>query len=203
MNIHQSIIAIMNDVEAIKKDRENKTQGFRFRGIDDVYNAVHPLFAKHGVYSTPIVMDDRTEERVTKSGSNMIYRVLRIKYTFYTTDGSSVDAIVNGEGMDSGDKSSYKAMAGAHKYAILQVLMIPTEDMEDPDKDDENTKQNDAIKSLKDKKMTDEDYRNYAWDMLRECPMKTEVKDKWLAAFPKLDMNGVYNLVGMITGAKK
>jgi hypothetical protein len=36
-----------------------------------------------------------------------------MRYTLYATDGSSVSAVVIGEGMDSADKSSNKAMAVA------------------------------------------------------------------------------------------
>ena len=54
-------------------------------------------------------------------------------YRFVATDGSQVSCVVEGEGMDSGDKASNKAMAVAHKYALLQVLMIPTEEQKDPD----------------------------------------------------------------------
>ena len=54
MNIYQAISAVMADVEAIKKDKDNRQQGFKFRGIDDVYNAVHPILAKHGVFSLPM-----------------------------------------------------------------------------------------------------------------------------------------------------
>ena len=35
--------------------------------------------------------------------------------------------------MDSGDKASNKAMAAAMKYAICQILCIPTEEIKDPD----------------------------------------------------------------------
>jgi hypothetical protein len=35
--------------------------------------------------------------------------------------------------MDSGDKAASKALAIGHKYALLQALCIPTEDMADPD----------------------------------------------------------------------
>jgi hypothetical protein len=35
--------------------------------------------------------------------------------------------------MDSGDKSSNKAMSVAHKYALLQAFCIPTKDIDDPD----------------------------------------------------------------------
>ena len=41
--------------------------------------------------------------------------------------------MVVGEGMDSGDKATNKAMAIALKYACFQVFCIPTEEMKDPD----------------------------------------------------------------------
>lgn len=132
-NIYQSMAAVMADVDAIGKNKFNEQQKFKFRGIDDVYNTIHPILAKHGVFTVPTVMNERTEERVTKNGGNLIYRVLTIQYTFYAADGTSVQAVVIGEGMDSGDKAANKAMAVGHKYALLQVLCIPTEDMPDPD----------------------------------------------------------------------
>ena len=133
--IHEAIADIMGEVGAIKKDRANSQQGYKFRGIDDVYFAVHDLFVKHGVFSVPTVESDRTEERTTKNGSALIYRVLKIRYEFFARDGSSISATVIGEGMDSGDKASNKAMSVAHKYAILQLLAIPTEDTVDPEVD--------------------------------------------------------------------
>jgi hypothetical protein len=135
MQIFKAIIAIQRDMEAIGKTKRNQSQGFNFRGIDDVYNAIHPLLAKHGVFTVPEVLEDRTEERQTKNGGALIYRVLKIKYTFFAEDGSSVSATVIGEGMDSGDKASNKAMSIAHKYAFFQVFSIPTEGVaaSDPD----------------------------------------------------------------------
>jgi hypothetical protein len=110
-------------------------QNYNFRGIDDVYNSIHPLFAKHGVFSVPQVLEDRTEERTTSKGNTLIYRVLKVKYTFFANDGSFVESVVMGEAMDSGDKASNKAMAAAHKYAIIQILSIPTNDDKDPEID--------------------------------------------------------------------
>ena len=56
-----------------------------------------------------------------------------IKYTFYAEDGTFVTAVVIGEGMDSGDKATNKAMSIAFKYALFQIFCIPTEEMADPD----------------------------------------------------------------------
>jgi hypothetical protein len=135
MQIHEAMVAIMRDVGAISKDRKNTQQNYAFRGVDDVYAALHDILAKHGVFTMPEVMEDRSEERTTKSGGALIYRILRIRYHFIAADGSEVQSIVIGEGMDSGDKASNKAMSVAHKYALLQAFCIPTEDAKDPEND--------------------------------------------------------------------
>lgn len=133
--IFSAITAIMAEVGHIGKSRKNAQQGYNFRGVDDVYAGLQLVMAKHGVICVPEVLEDRTEDRTTAKGSALIYRVLKIRYTFYADDGSSVTAVVIGEGMDSGDKASNKAMSVAHKYALLQVFMIPTDEPKDPEND--------------------------------------------------------------------
>ena len=133
MSIYESIAAIMAEGYTITKDKKNAQQGFKYRGIDDVMNTFFPLLSKHKVFLVPEVLDCRREERQTTKGGNLIYSVLTIRYTFYAEDGSSVSAVVVGEGMDSGDKASNKALAVGMKYAMFQVFCIPTEEMIDPD----------------------------------------------------------------------
>ena len=134
-DIYKAINSILEEVGAIGKDKVNKIQNFKFRGIDDVMNTLHPLLAKHKVFVTPEVLEQSREERTTKNGGNLIFSICKIRYTFYTEDGSSVQATVIGEGMDSSDKATNKAMAIAFKYALFQVFCIPTEEMKDPDAD--------------------------------------------------------------------
>ena len=126
--IYKQLIACLRGTSAITKDKKNAQQGYRFRGIDDVYNALHPIFEENGVLPVPEVLESRREERQTKGGGNLIYTVLKLKVTFYAEDGSNVSAIVQGEGMDSADKSTNKAMSAAYKYALFQLLCIPTEE---------------------------------------------------------------------------
>lgn len=133
MNIYQSITKIMEEVPSIGKTQRNKTQGFMYRGIDDVMNALQPLLAKNKVFIVPEILEQTREERTTSKGGNLIYSICKIKYKFYAEDGSSVEAITIGEGMDSGDKATNKAMAIAMKYALFQVFCIPTDEMKDPD----------------------------------------------------------------------
>lgn len=130
-NIYQAINAIMRDVDAVQKTE--KMQGFMYRGIDNIMNAMKPLLAKHGVFVVPEILEQTREERTTKSGGNLIFSICKIKFIFYATDGSSVSAVTIGEGMDGGDKASNKSMSIAFKYALFQVFCIPTEEMKDPD----------------------------------------------------------------------
>ena len=135
MNIYQAIADIMKNGCAIGKDKYNAQQKFKYRGIDDVMNTFQPLMAERGIFIVPEVMENHREERASRNGGNLIYSILKVKYTFYAEDGSSISAIVIGEGMDSADKASNKAMAVAMKYAMFQVFCIPTEEMKDPDAD--------------------------------------------------------------------
>lgn len=147
-NIYTAINNIMSEIGAISKDKKNATQGFMYRGIDDVMNALQPLLAKHKVFIVPEVLEQIREERTSNKGAALIYSICKMKYTFYADDGTSVSAIVIGEGMDSGDKATNKAMAIAMKYACFQVFCIPTEEMKDPDADSHEVESKDKQQEL-------------------------------------------------------
>lgn len=131
--IHGKMAQILAEMDAIGKDKKNESQNFKYRGIDDVYNAINPLLAKHGVFMTAQVLRKDRQERVTAKGGVLAFTSLHMRYRFYASDGSFVETEAEGEGMDSGDKSSNKAMAVAHKYALLQAFCVPTKDLDDPD----------------------------------------------------------------------
>lgn len=132
--IYGLISKVMADIGAIGKDRQNEQQKYKFRGIEDMYNAAHPALVKFGVFCCPSVLEYGSEERMTKSGGAAIRVTLKMQHRFYAPDGSSVDVITLGEGIDSSDKASNKAMSAAMKYAFIELFSIPTEDVEDADK---------------------------------------------------------------------
>ncbi len=134
--IYTAICGVMEDIGAVGKNDINKTQGFRYRGIDAVMNALSPAMIKHRVFCVPELIEQSREERQSVKGNLLIYSICRMRYRFYTTDGSYVEAVTVGEGMDSGDKATNKAMAVAFKYACFQTFCIPTEElMDDPDRE--------------------------------------------------------------------
>lgn len=132
--IFESLAEVNKSVSAIKKEKRNKQQGFNFRGIDDVMNELHGLFAKNGLI---IVTEAQGEpvitQKETRNKSILFFTRQLWKFTFYAKDGSSVSSVVWGEAMDSGDKGMNKSISVSLKYALLTMFLIPTEDMIDPD----------------------------------------------------------------------
>lgn len=132
MSEHEPIYVLMSrvmeDIEAIPKNRRNEQQNFAFRGIDDVMSALHPALLKNGVFYTPRVVEDRYDSYTTGRGTLMRSAVIRVAYTFYGPAGDSVEVIGQGEAADSGDKATSKALAMALKYALLQTFCVPTEE---------------------------------------------------------------------------
>lgn len=140
--IYPLIGEAMRRLTAVAKDSVNQTQGFKYRGIDAVMNALYPVMSELGLFFVPEVLEQTREERTTtkfyggqEKKTTLLYSLLKIRYTMYAPDGSNVSAVVIGEGMDSGDKASNKAMAVGLKYAAFQLFMIPTEEMKNDDPD--------------------------------------------------------------------
>ncbi|QBI56877.1 ERF family protein [Streptomonospora litoralis] len=135
-HIWAALSAVMADIRPVGKGGWNPEQRFHFRSIEDVMNAANRALVTHGVIATPQVTNRLSETRETKSGSRINVTHLEVTYRFRAvSDGSVEEVVVWGEGADTADKSTNKAMSMALKYALMQALMIPTEDLEDGDAD--------------------------------------------------------------------
>ena len=135
MEVYKAIAAVQGEMAeiGIKKDKENKMQGYKFRGIDDVYNALAPLLSKHGLCILPRVAERICTERQTQKGGTLFYTTVKCEFDFVSAvDDSKHTVTTYGEAMDSGDKSTNKAMSAAYKYAAFQAFCIPV-DVEDAD----------------------------------------------------------------------
>lgn len=123
---------VMTDVGAVGKEGYNETQRFKFRGVDAVVNAVAPALRKHGGIIWPEVIDEQVEQLPSKSGGIMHRVRLQVKYHVSSTDGEPITGVVAAEAFDSGDKATAKAMSVAYRTFLLQLLCLPTDDV-DPD----------------------------------------------------------------------
>ncbi len=114
--------------EGISKDRQNTQQNYRFRGIDDVYNALSHLLAEHKLVIVPRMLERQVWERESAGGKALFYIVVTAEFDFISAeDGSQVTVRTFGEGMDSADKGTSKALSTAYKYAAFMTFAIPTE----------------------------------------------------------------------------
>ena len=180
MEVYKAISAIIGEMAAqgIGKNSKNKNQGWQFRGIDAVYNALAPLLAKYELMILPRIKNRTVTEKLTKNGGTIFYVTVDAEFDFVSSkDGSKHTVQTIGEAMDSGDKATNKAMSIALKYAAFQSFFIPTEitildaDLEShtvkaPTKDDLSWVKaiNDGNAKLED--LNDLQYRNYIKGLL-------------------------------------
>lgn len=136
MEVYKAIAAVQADLAkiGITKSSKNQQQGFMFRGIDAVYNALAPLLAQHNLCILPRCTERTFVERTTKNGGVLFYITVKSDFDFVSAiDGSKHTVTTYGEAMDSGDKATNKAMSSAYKYAAFQTFCIPTEGDNDAD----------------------------------------------------------------------
>jgi hypothetical protein len=137
--VYAAIAEVMAKISkvGISKDRTASTGGqgsYKFRGIDDVYNALAPFLAEAKLAIMPRVLSREITERQSAQGKALFYVVLDVEFDFVSaSDGSKHTVRVMGEAMDSGDKATNKAMSAAYKYACMQTFCIPTEGDNDAD----------------------------------------------------------------------
>lgn len=137
MEVYKAINAVQRALShtGIAKDRQ-ATGGatFKFRGIDDVYNAISPLLAEHNLCIIPRCVARSCVERQSSKGNALFYVTVEAEFDFVSSvDGTKHTARTFGEAMDSGDKATNKAMSAAYKYAAFQAFAIPTEGDNDAD----------------------------------------------------------------------
>lgn len=136
MEVYKAINAVMAELskEGITKTRKNQQQGYNFRGIDDVYNALSSALSMNGLVMLPRVLSREFVERQTKSGGALFYITVDMEFDLVSSvDGSKHTIKTYGEAMDSADKATNKAMSAAYKYAAMQAFCIPTEGDNDAD----------------------------------------------------------------------
>lgn len=126
--IHESIIAAMRLIAktGIAKLSKNKDQGYNFRGIEAAMNEMSPILINCGITVTPSYSEYSASERESKSGGKLRFVTLKGSFKFEADDGTYVIGEAYGEGMDSSDKATTKAMSVAYRTALFQQFIVPT-----------------------------------------------------------------------------
>lgn len=136
--ILESMAKIQEELDAIKKDQ--KGFGYKFRGIDQVLNAMNPLFKKHKVVTLRRNLQSVRNVRAVQSKDGKVKDFVEVEmkadYVFKSlVDGSEIVSEGFGEGQDTsgGDKASSMATSNSYKYVIFEMFNIATEEQKDSD----------------------------------------------------------------------
>ena len=140
--IFNAILNIMEGLEPVQKDRVNTQQNYKYRGVEDVYSALNPMLIVNKVILIPELLSHNLTDFNSAKGSLIFRAIVSMKYTFKSIiDGSEIHCIMTGEGMDSGDKATPKAISVAFKYMAFQMFCIPVpDDSVDVEKDSHEVK---------------------------------------------------------------
>ena len=144
MGVLKAIHDIQNTIIAmggIAKNRDtNSTNAnfkYKFRGIEDIYNAISPLMVQHGIILVPYLESGRMSKHVSKKGDVTYKTLVVMRYTLYCIeDGSFIETSIAGEANDNGDKGTIKAQSLAQKAFFIQCFCIPTATNHDTDRYD-------------------------------------------------------------------
>lgn len=195
MEVYKNIARVQGElaIAGISKDRSNSAQGYKFRGIDDVYNALAPVLSKHGLCILPRILSRELIERTTKTGTALFYVTVEAEFDFVATeDGSKHTVRTYGEAMDSGDKATNKAMSAAYKYAAFQAFCIPTEG----DNDADSTTHEVAAKKAKGDKATNKEADSIPQKAKNPPAPNTDVADTKAAEYHERIRRSLRQLFG-------
>lgn len=117
--IAKAVSEIMAELESLPKDGHNAFSNYEFTTEGMIANTLRPMMAKKGLalipYNSEITNSEQIHEkmrRVTIAG----------RFRLIHSSGESLSVEVPGEGMDSLDKSTAKALTQSYKYALLQIF---------------------------------------------------------------------------------
>ena len=148
LNIYDKLSLITNELGVVAKNLTVGADRFSYKAVGelDVLEAVKPLEHKYRVYSYPFERNIIVDKEVSVGrGDNVKFSQFirnETTYRFINIDNPSefIDIKTWGDGMDTGDKATGKAMTYADKYALLKAYKISTGDDPDKNKSEDNVK---------------------------------------------------------------
>ena len=78
-DVYRAICQVAKEMsrDGISKNKKNEQQGYKFRGIDDIYNALSAVLAGAELCILPRMAERTQEERTTQKGGVLFYVTVR------------------------------------------------------------------------------------------------------------------------------
>lgn len=127
MNIYEKILSVMQNVQYMAKDDEVAFSSTRYKALSEekVTGIMRAELIRHKMVIYPIHQESSRTGQITHV--DVVYRMVNVE-----NPDEYIDIASCGDGADSQDKGSGKAMTYAFKYMWLRTFALPTG--EDPDK---------------------------------------------------------------------
>ena len=149
LSLHEKLLSVARKLSNISKSHTNTGVGYKYAAAEDFITEIRPHLLEAGLLILPKIEADWEHIGEKKFFAHL-------NGGFNITDGNeTITVSVPGEGVDHGDKATYKAITGAFKYMLRCVFFLPmTDDPEaDPttDKTERPAKKHTITQSLGDK----------------------------------------------------
>lgn len=127
MNIYEKILAIMQDIKYLAKDDHVQFGSTNYKALSEekVTSVMREELIKNKLVVFPVAQESNRSGNITHVDTK--YRMVNVE-----NPDEFIEVVSCGDGADSQDKGSGKAMTYAFKYMWLRVFALPTG--EDPDK---------------------------------------------------------------------
>lgn len=124
--LHQLLPRVLTKLGAIEKNGTAPASmgGYKFRRVEDVADAARNAFAELGIIMVPRTVERIDTVRLTSGNKNLYCCDLLVEFTFYGPAGDTIVGSVWGEGTDSGDKATQKAVTAALKSMLTPTFLI-------------------------------------------------------------------------------
>lgn len=125
----------------LAKAATNAVEGYNYRSIDDVMDALSPLLARHRLCVLPKVIERLVSKHRSPTGEILQRVTLKVAFTLSSArDGSTHVVEAYGEALDPSDKATAKAMSAAYKGAMVLVFCMPVRGGDDADSSSHTTR---------------------------------------------------------------
>ena len=211
LNLFEKLSLITEEIGVVEKGLKvqvTKTSSYNAVSERDVLDSVKPIEQKYRVYSYPIKREIVDRDVLVKENdygkTNTLFMRLETTYRFVNIDNPSeyIETTTYGDGLDTGDKASGKAMTYADKYALMKAYKISTGD--DPDKEASPEKgytkqENTSINTSKTNKITPNQLN--ILEKLNDAN-KTKIYEKYnVKELGELNMLQANEIIGLLRNA--
>lgn len=142
MSVWEKVYAVSTEIGRVQMTlnvETGKGSSYKAISINDVVDSLTPLMAKYRLIAVPGEKEIIQQEQITtttKYGEKQQFYVrVKAEYSIVNIDkpNERIMSCGYGDGIDSGDKATGKAITYARKYALIDAFNLSKGD--DPDKD--------------------------------------------------------------------